>query len=100
LSFDFNDVGCHFFNNSVPVHFASRASLNLFSLLAALSDGLALPMQEITIRLWRNTAGDWSVEINGQRHEHVPTEVMESLVESALIVAEESLVNISTKPLQ
>jgi hypothetical protein len=29
-------------------------------------------MQEITIRLWRNRAGDWSLEINGQRYEHVP----------------------------
>jgi hypothetical protein len=57
-------------------------------------------MQEITIRLWRNAAGDWSVEINSLRHEHVSTEVMESLVESAMIVAEESLVNFSTKPLQ
>jgi hypothetical protein len=57
-------------------------------------------MQEITIRLWRNTAGDWSVEINGQRYEHVSTEVMESLVESSMMVAEESLVNFSTRPLQ
>jgi hypothetical protein len=57
-------------------------------------------MQEIAIRLWRNKPGDWSLEINGQRYEHVPTGVMESLVESALIVAEESIVNISTRPLQ
>jgi len=31
---------------------------------------------------------DWSVDINGLRHEHVTTEVMEALVECALIVAE------------
>jgi len=57
-------------------------------------------MQEITIRLWRNRADDWSVEINGQRYEHVSAEVVEDLVECALIVEEESLINISTRPLQ
>jgi hypothetical protein len=57
-------------------------------------------MQEITIRLWRNTAGDWSVDINGQRREHVSTEVMESLVESAMIAAEGALINFSTRRLQ
>jgi hypothetical protein len=34
---------------------------------------------------------DWSVVINGQRHEHVTTEVVEALVECELIVAETSL---------
>ena len=48
-------------------------------------------MQEITIRLWRNRADDWSVEINGQRYEHVSAEVVEDLVECALIVAQNSL---------
>jgi hypothetical protein len=57
-------------------------------------------MQEITIRLWRNRADDWSLDINGQHYEHVPTEVMENLVECALIVAEESLINMSTRLLQ
>jgi hypothetical protein len=58
-------------------------------------------MEEITIRLWRNRAGDdWSLEINGQRYEHVSTEIMENLVECALIVAEGSRINMSTRPLQ
>jgi hypothetical protein len=49
-------------------------------------------LQQITITLWRNiTMRDWSVVINGQRHEHVTTEVVEALVECALIVAETSL---------
>jgi hypothetical protein len=34
---------------------------------------------------------DWSIEIDGQRHEHVTSEVMEALVECALIVAQMSL---------
>jgi hypothetical protein len=34
---------------------------------------------------------DWSVEINGQRHDHVTSEVMEALVECAVIVVETSL---------
>jgi hypothetical protein len=34
---------------------------------------------------------DWSIEINGQRHEHVTSDVMEALVECAMIIAETSL---------
>jgi hypothetical protein len=34
---------------------------------------------------------DWSIEINGQRHDHVTSEVMEALVECAVIVVETSL---------
>jgi hypothetical protein len=49
-------------------------------------------MQEIGIRLWRNDgAEDWSIEINGLRHEHVCAQEMEELVEAALVVAERSL---------
>ena len=49
-------------------------------------------MQEIKIKLWRNDqAQDWSIEINGLLHEHVSSEIMEDLVECALIVAETSL---------
>jgi hypothetical protein len=48
--------------------------------------------REIEIRLWHNDESlDWSVEIDGQRHEHVTSEVMEALVECALIVAQMSL---------
>jgi hypothetical protein len=49
-------------------------------------------MLEINIKLWRNHASaDWSIEINGQLHEHVSTQEMEDLVEATMIVAEKSL---------
>jgi hypothetical protein len=48
--------------------------------------------REIKICLWHNDESlDWSMEINGQRHEHVTSEIMEALVECALIVAQMSL---------
>jgi len=48
--------------------------------------------REIKICLWHNDELlDWSIEIDGQRHEHVTSEVMEALVECALIVAQMSL---------
>ena len=49
-------------------------------------------MKQINIDLWRNDESqDWSIEINGLRHEHVTSEIMEDLVECALIVAETTL---------
>jgi hypothetical protein len=49
-------------------------------------------MQQIRINLWHNDeAQDWSIEINGLCHEHVTSEIVEALVECALIVAEKSL---------
>lgn len=49
-------------------------------------------LQQIRITLWHNAAmRDWSVEIDGQCHEHVTAEVVEALVECQLIVAETSL---------
>jgi hypothetical protein len=48
--------------------------------------------RKIEICLWQNEEMlDWSIEIDGQRHEHVTSEVMEALVECALIVAQMSL---------
>jgi hypothetical protein len=39
--------------------------------------------------LWRNDGPeDWSVEINGVRHEHVCAQEMEDLVEATVVVAE------------
>ena len=36
-------------------------------------------MQEINIKLWRNDgAEDWSIEINGLRHEHVCAQEMKT----------------------
>jgi hypothetical protein len=58
-------------------------------------------MQQIKIDLWHNDeALDWSIEIDGLRHEHVTSEVMETLVECALIVAEKSLTDAVTGLLQ
>ena len=48
--------------------------------------------QEIKIFLWHNDESlDWSIEINGQRHEHVTSEILEALVECTLILAQISL---------
>ena len=50
-------------------------------------------MREINIKLWHNHgSGDWSVEIDGLRHEHVSAQEMEDLVEAAMVVAEKSLI--------
>jgi hypothetical protein len=58
-------------------------------------------MLRIKIDLWHNyEALDWSIEINGLRHEHVTSEVIETLVECALIVAEKSLTRPVTGLLQ
>jgi hypothetical protein len=49
-------------------------------------------MQQIKIDLWHNDEMlDSSIEINGLRHEHVTSEIIETLVECAVIVAEKSL---------
>jgi hypothetical protein len=54
--------------------------------------------QEIKISLWHNDESlDWSIEIDGLRHEHVTSEVMEALVECTLIVAQMSLTRALTR---
>jgi hypothetical protein len=51
--------------------------------------------QGVEIQMWLNDESlDWSVEINGQRHENVTSEVMEALVECAVIVAETSVMRV------
>jgi len=58
-------------------------------------------MQQIKINLWHNDeALDWSIEINGLRNEHITSEIMETLVECALIIAEKSLTRTVTALLQ
>jgi hypothetical protein len=50
-------------------------------------------MKELNLQIWRNEEpGDWSIAINGVRHEHVTTQTLEDLVEHAVIVTEKSLV--------
>ena len=53
-------------------------------------------VEGVEIHMWLNDeALDWSVEINGRRHDHVTSEVMEALVECAVIVAETSVMRVS-----
>jgi hypothetical protein len=54
-------------------------------------------MQEINIKLWLNDAQAWSIEINGLRHERVCSEIMEDLVEVAMILAQRSLTEAATR---
>lgn len=50
-------------------------------------------MKELNLQIWRNEeAGDWSVVINGLRYEHISSQILEDLVECAVIVAENSLI--------
>jgi hypothetical protein len=50
-------------------------------------------MKELNLQIWRNEEPeDWSIAINGVRHEHVTTQTLEDLVEHAVIVTEKSLV--------
>jgi hypothetical protein len=57
-----------------------------------LNCGDAAVGQGIIIVLWHNKESlDWSVKINGLRHEHVTSEVVEALVECAVIAAQMSL---------
>jgi hypothetical protein len=52
-----------------------------------------LQMQELHLQIWRNEeAGDWSVVINSLRYEHITSQILEDLVECAVIVAENSLI--------
>jgi hypothetical protein len=49
-------------------------------------------MKELNLQISRNEeAGDWSVVINGLRYEHISSQILEDLVECAVIVAENSL---------
>lgn len=50
-------------------------------------------MRQINFRVWRFDDDDnWSVEINGSRHESVPLDLISQLVELALFDAEECLI--------
>jgi hypothetical protein len=53
-------------------------------------------MREINMKLWRNDEfRDWSIEINGRFHEHIPDKDLTELVEAASIVAAKSLIQAS-----
>lgn len=48
-------------------------------------------MQGPDIAIWINKTDDWSIELMGQRLEHVSAKLIDDLVEYALIVTESSL---------
>jgi hypothetical protein len=49
-------------------------------------------MHEINLKVWLDDqAGDWSIEVNGVRYEHVTSEILEDLVEVELIKTEKVL---------
>lgn len=54
-------------------------------------------MEAITISLSRNhNEQDWSVEIDGSLHDHISTRTLDDLVEYALLVAQQSLLESET----
>jgi hypothetical protein len=49
-------------------------------------------MEAINISLSRNySERDWSVEIGGQRYDHISTRILDDLVDYALIAAQHNL---------
>ena len=58
-------------------------------------------MHEIVLKLWRNEQEkDWTVEINGERHEAVTIEWVQELAYRAVLDAEDSLLEALKKPPQ
>jgi hypothetical protein len=54
-------------------------------------------MEAINIKLSRNCSEqDWSVEIGGSLHDHVSTRTLDDLVEYALVVAQQNLLESET----
>ena len=75
--------------------------ISLFHIYMMVLSGCRSQMQELRLKLWRNDdAGDWSIEINRPRHEHITSEIMEDLVECALIASQKSLAEAATRPAQ
>jgi hypothetical protein len=58
-------------------------------------------VHQIVLKLWRNEREkDWTVEINGERHEAVTIEWVHELAYRALLDAEDSLLDVTKKPPQ
>ena len=69
-----------------------RLPMVLLSSLLSILLLIILNMHEINLKVWLDDqAGDWSIEINGVRSEHVTSEILEDLVEVELIKAEKVL---------
>jgi hypothetical protein len=54
-------------------------------------------MQEINIKIWLNAVDDWSIEINGLRHDHISSQIMEAFVETSMVMAEKSLIEAASR---
>jgi hypothetical protein len=51
-------------------------------------------MEAINITLIRNhSERDWSVEIDGSLHDHISTRTLDDLIEYALVVAQQNLLD-------
>ena len=55
-------------------------------------------MKQIQITVWHNTQQcDWSLQIDGALHRNITTDVLESLVEAALVNAQVSLEDLASR---
>jgi hypothetical protein len=57
-------------------------------------------MRELVIKISLTETDDWCVEINGHRYDHVSAEIMEGLVEAAVIETEMVLTELATERIQ
>jgi hypothetical protein len=58
-------------------------------------------VHQIVLKLWRNEQEkDWTLEINGVRHEAITIEWVQELAYRALLDAEDALLDITKKPPQ
>jgi hypothetical protein len=58
-------------------------------------------LEQIVFKLWRNEQqNNWSVEVNGERHEAVTIDWVHELVYRAVLDAEASLLQTTKKPPQ
>ena len=58
-------------------------------------------MQQLNVRLWPNVQEEnWSVEINGKSYEFISIEEVDELVKRALVNAQESLIDTTTRGAQ
>jgi hypothetical protein len=58
-------------------------------------------MEAMTIRLSRNQSEqDWSVELDGKLHDHISTRDLDDLVEYALVVVQQSLLESETSAVE
>jgi hypothetical protein len=49
-------------------------------------------VQKLNVVLWMNNPGDWNIEINGCRHEHISSTLIKDLIGCALVLPQTLLV--------